>query len=79
LSRSKDPAFAAVSLIRRPVQRIVPLIIAINLAIALALIFTLARGTAGVAEFGLTVTKFRYVGLAVALCEINQENSTRDN
>jgi membrane protease YdiL (CAAX protease family) len=61
------PAFAAVSLIRPPVQGIVPLIIAISLAVALALIFTLARGTAGVARFGLAATKVRYAELAVLL------------
>ena len=59
------PAFAAVSLIRPPVQGIVPLIMAISLAVALALIFTLVRGTAGVAKFGLAVTKVKYAGFAV--------------
>ncbi len=61
------PAFAAVSLIRPTVQGIVPLIIAISLAVALALIFTLVRGTAGIATFGLAAAKGRYVGLAVLL------------
>jgi membrane protease YdiL (CAAX protease family) len=61
------PAFAAVSLIRPPAQVAIPLIIAISLAVALFLIFTLARRTAGVSEFGLSIPKFRYVGLAVVL------------
>lgn len=61
------PAFAAVSLIRPPAQGAVPLIITISLAIALVLIFTLARRTAGVSEFGLGIPKFRYIGLAVLL------------
>ncbi len=42
------PAFVAVSLIRPPAQGVVPLIMAISLAIALVLIFTLGRRTAGV-------------------------------
>jgi membrane protease YdiL (CAAX protease family) len=61
------PAFVAVSLTRPPVQGAIPLIIAISLAIALVLIFTLARRTAGVAEFGFSIPKFRYAGLAVLL------------
>lgn len=61
------PAFAAVSLIRPSAQGAVPLIIAISLAIALVLIFTLARRTAGVSEFGLSIPKLRYIGLAVLL------------
>jgi membrane protease YdiL (CAAX protease family) len=59
------PAFATVSLIRPPLQTTVPLIIAISLAIALTFIFTLARGAAGIAEFGLAGTKSRYLGLAI--------------
>lgn len=61
------PAFAAVSLIRPTAQRTIPLIITISLAIALVLIFALARRTAGVSEFGLSIPRFRYVGLAVLL------------
>jgi membrane protease YdiL (CAAX protease family) len=61
------PAFAAVSLIRPPAQGAVPLIIAISLAIALVLIFILARHTAGVSEFGLCIPKIRYVGSALLL------------
>jgi hypothetical protein len=61
------PAFVAVSLIRPPAQGVVPLIMAISLAIALVLIFTLGRRTAGVSEFGLSIPKFRYVELAALL------------
>jgi membrane protease YdiL (CAAX protease family) len=61
------PAFATVSLIRPSAQAAVPLIIAISLAIALVLIFALARRTAGGSEFGFSIPKFRYVGLAVIL------------
>jgi len=61
------PAFAAVSLIRPAAQVAVPLIISISLAIAFVLIFTLARRTGSVSEFGLSMPKFRYVGLAVLL------------
>ncbi len=61
------PAFAAVSLIRPTAKGTVPLIISISLATALALIFTLARRTGSVSEFGLIVPRFRYVWLAVSL------------
>src|SRR6266446_10059140 len=61
------PAFAAVSLIRPTAQGAVPLIISISLAIALVLIFTLARWVGSVSEFGLSIPKFRYVGLALLL------------
>jgi hypothetical protein len=56
-------AFGAVSLIRPPVQGAVPLIIAISLAIALGLIFTLARWTAGISEFGLSIPKIPICGI----------------
>jgi len=61
------PAFAAVSLIRPTAQGAVPIIISISLAIALFLIFTLARRVGSVSEFGLSIPKFRYVGLALLL------------
>ena len=61
------PAFAAVSLIRPTAQGAVPIIISISLAIALVLIFTLARRVGSVSEFGLSIPKFRYVGLALLL------------
>jgi membrane protease YdiL (CAAX protease family) len=61
------PAFAAVSLIRPAAQVAVPVIISISLAIAFVLIFMLARRTGSVSEFGLSIPKFRYVGLAVLL------------
>jgi membrane protease YdiL (CAAX protease family) len=61
------PAFATVSLIRPAAQVAVPLIISISLAIALVLTFTLSRRTGSVSEFGLSIPKFRYVGLAVLL------------
>lgn len=61
------PAFVTVSLIHPPAQGVVPLIIAISLAIALVLIFTLGRRTAGISEFGFSIPKFRYVELAALL------------
>ena len=61
------PAFAAVSLIHPTAQGAVPLIISISVAIALVLIFALARRLGSVSEFGLCIPKFRYVGLALLL------------
>lgn len=61
------PAFVTVSLIHPPAQGVVPLLIAISLAIALVLIFTLGRRTAGISEFGFSIPKFRYVELAALL------------
>ncbi len=61
------PAFAAVSLLRPPVQVAVPLIIGISVAVALLLIVALAHGAGGMARFGFRVPTFRYVRLAVLL------------
>ncbi len=61
------PAFIAVSVLRAPALGAVPLIIGVSLAIALALIFALARRPAGVAEFGLASAQLRYIGMAVVI------------
>jgi hypothetical protein len=61
------PAFVAVALIRPPVQIAVPLIIGVSVAVALTLIFTLARGLAGIRQFGFSIPHARYLGWAVAL------------
>lgn len=61
------PAFVTVSLIHPLAQGVVPLIIAISLAIALVLIFTLGRRTGSISEFGFSISEFRYVELAALL------------
>jgi membrane protease YdiL (CAAX protease family) len=61
------PAFAAVSLARPPIETAAPLIIAISLTIAIALIAALARRAGGPAEFGLRGANARYLFMALAL------------
>ncbi|MGB6603528.1 MAG: type II CAAX endopeptidase family protein [Steroidobacteraceae bacterium] len=61
------PAFAAVSLLRPPVQVAVPLIIGISLAVALLLIVALARSASDLARFGFRTSTPRYIALAVLL------------
>ncbi|MFI4969504.1 MAG: CPBP family intramembrane glutamic endopeptidase [Lysobacterales bacterium] len=59
------PAFIAVSLLRPPLQIAIPVIVAISLAIASALIVVLARRGVGLAQFGLRWPTARQVGTAL--------------
>jgi membrane protease YdiL (CAAX protease family) len=58
------PAFVTTTLVRPHVDMAIPLIIAITLLVTLILIFLLARGPAGIAEFGFRIPHSRYLALA---------------
>ena|ERR1700722_17652900 len=58
------PAFAATALVRPRIEMAIPLIIGITFSVALGLIFLLARGPTGMAEFGFSIPKSRYIVIA---------------
>jgi membrane protease YdiL (CAAX protease family) len=58
------PAFVTTALARPRVDIAIPLIIAITLLVTLILMFLLARGPAGIAEFGFRIPHSRYLAVA---------------
>ena len=61
------PAFVTTAFVRPRVDIAIPLIIAITLLVTLILMLLLARGPAGIAEFGFRIPHPRYLAVATAL------------
>ena len=59
------PAFVVTALVRPRVEVSIPLVIAISVTIGLILIFLLARGPVGIAEFGFKVSNASYTAIAI--------------
>src|ERR1700720_1586818 len=59
------PAFLTTALVRPRIEIAIPFIIGITFSVALILVFLLARQTAGVAEFGLSIPSSRYTLIAI--------------
>lgn len=60
------PAFTTAALIRPRIEIAIPLVIGITLSVALVLVFLLARGPTGMAEFGFSIPNSRYIVAAGA-------------
>jgi membrane protease YdiL (CAAX protease family) len=58
------PAFVTTALVRPRIDIAIPLIIAITLLVTLILMFLLAQGPAGIAEFGFRIPHSRYLAVA---------------
>src|SRR5260370_39194853 len=58
------PAFVTTTLVRPRVDVAIPRIIAITLLVTLILMFLLARGPAGIAEFGFRIPHSRHLAVA---------------
>ena len=60
------PAFVTTTLVRPRIDIAIPLIIAMTLLVALILMFLLAQGLPGIAEFGFRIPHSRYLAVATA-------------
>ena len=58
------PAFVTTALVRPRIEIMIPLVIGITFFVSLILVLLLARLPVGIAEFGFTIPKFRYIASA---------------